>query len=83
MKNKGLIKFIIIFTAVVIVVIAMGKLDYKNNSKSNISIKERHHSYITEDNNRDGVRVKAEESGDSFKLLPVPDTSKEVIINQL
>ena len=83
MKNKELIKFIIIFTAVVIVVIAIDKLDYENNSKSNISIKERHRSYITEDNNKDGVRVKSEESGDSLKLLPIPDRSEEVIINQL
>ena len=90
MKKKGLIKFIITVTAVALVIFIISKLNYGSENKSNISIKERKNSYIAEeDTNNDGVRVDGEvsveggEKGSSIKVLPVPDISKEVIINQL
>lgn len=84
MKKKGLIKFIITVTAVALVIFIISKLNYGSKNKSNISIKERSGSYISEEHsNNDGVRVEAKESGDSIKVLPVPDISKEIIINQL
>lgn len=84
MKKKVLIKFIITVIAVTLVIFIISNLNYGSENKSNISIKERKDSYIAEDDtNNDGVRVAGEESGDSIKVLPVPDIGKEIMINQL
>lgn len=84
LKNKGTMKIISILSAFVLVLIVIGNFDYEEKSKSNISIKGRSENYNTEYNKEnDGVRVKTEYTGELIKVLPVPDISKEVIINKL
>lgn len=84
MKSKYSFKFIIIVGVVVLLFGIGSSINNDTTINSNIIIKERTESYKARDKVNDfRVGVKGENNTDGLKVLPVPDITEDIIMNQL